>query len=503
MKRFIPDNFSFSESQRALLAHLAVLLIIALPLFGHLDEHPLRVWDEMRNAVSALEMSQGGSPIVTTVEGRPEIWSTKPPLLIWIQAIFLKILGPGELAVRLPSAIAAALLCFAVLRFMKRRTGRWLPGLLAVVVLVSSEGFVGYHAARYGDYDALLTLFVALYAFCFFNFIEDEKPRWLLFSALCLTAAALTKGVAALFILPALLVYALLRKKGRILFFSKAFYAGLALFVLIVGGYYLLRDVQQPGYLQLVMKNELGGRYQTSLETHSGDAWFYFDDLHTRGMPHWFWLLLAAVPAGLLSKKEMPRRLTLFSLLCALSCLLAISFAATKLWWYAVPCYPFLAMLISIFLTDFLTVLKSWEAPAQVWRFNFLPAVVFLLLALPAYTDIYDMAINGHADHGDAYEYNGSLYLKQTLEGKQENKANVLCGDAYPLTWYRMLLAMRGHPLPAVQLDSLKPGMRVMAWQNGIGDYINSRFESDTLTSWRSVQVYLIKARKPEGRAEN
>ena len=501
IKNLAFTNLSFTEKQRALLAHLAVLLIMALPLFGHLNEHPLRVWDEMRNAVSALEMSHGGSPIVTTFEGQPEIWSTKPPLLIWIQALFLKVFGNNELSIRLPSAIAAALVCIALLRFAKRRTGRWLPGILAVVVLISSEGYVGYHAARYGDYDSLLTLFTTLCALFFFDFVEDEKPRWLLLSALCLTAAALTKSAAALFIVPALLSYALLRKKGSLLFRSKELYIGLAGFIVLVGGYYLLRESLQPGFFSHVYENELGGRYQNALETHSGDAWFYLSDLQQRGFAHWLWLLLPAVLAPFFAIRQAGKTLAIFCLLCALSILLIISFAGTKLWWYAVPCYPFLSLLVALFLWQLIVLLQSWKAAALVWNANFLPLVVILLLGIPAYSDIYNYSINGSGDQGDAAEYDSARFLKESLEGLRKNEADFLLGNVYPLSWYREVAKLRGQPLPEVKEDALKAGMKVMVWQNEPRDFIRNHYALREIESWHSVNVYLVEGPKTDSSA--
>ena len=86
---------------------LILLLVIAsIPLFIHLDVLPFRLWDESRLASNAYEMHRNGNLIVTYYEGQPEMWNTKPPLAIWMQLIFIKILGFNELAVNRAAAVA-------------------------------------------------------------------------------------------------------------------------------------------------------------------------------------------------------------------------------------------------------------------------------------------------------------------------------------------------------------------------------------------------------------
>lgn len=83
---------------------LVLIIIVAIPIFGHLDELPIQLWDESRLANNALEMSRSGNLIVTTWAKVPDMWNTKPPFLIWQQALLIKLLGPVDIAIRLPSA---------------------------------------------------------------------------------------------------------------------------------------------------------------------------------------------------------------------------------------------------------------------------------------------------------------------------------------------------------------------------------------------------------------
>jgi len=85
---------------------LVILLCIYLA-FGKLSSWEIRIWDEARNTINALEMSKSGFSLVTTFEGNPDHWNTKPPLLIWIMAMLYKFFGATEITSRLPSVLSA------------------------------------------------------------------------------------------------------------------------------------------------------------------------------------------------------------------------------------------------------------------------------------------------------------------------------------------------------------------------------------------------------------
>ena len=98
-------------SIRPLIGFLLVLLVVSIPIFSHLGEFPMQIWDESRLANNAIEMYETGNPIVVTYNYLPEMWSTKPPLMIWLQVLSLKAFGLNDLAFRLPSAFAAVFTC--------------------------------------------------------------------------------------------------------------------------------------------------------------------------------------------------------------------------------------------------------------------------------------------------------------------------------------------------------------------------------------------------------
>lgn len=492
-------NYSdFFRKHQSWLVWAAAALLMAIPLFGHLDELPLLTWDELRNAQNALEMNRNGNLIVTHVSGHPETWNTKPPLLTWILALTQRTMGYNELAVRLPSAVAAALTGFYILGLAKRHTGRWQPGLLALIVLITAGGYVSNHGTRTGDYDALLTLFVVLAAGCFLDYHRSGRGQALLLCMLALTGAVMTKGVAGLFITPALLGVAIWLRSLRRILRSGWFWAGAAAFLLIVGGYYLRRESLQPGYLQLVWDNELGGRYGTALETHKGDFWQYWRWLREVGLSCWYLLLLPAAFAAVLSREEGWRRLGVMSLACMLSIMLIISSSATKLGWYMLPAYPFMALLCGMFLDQACRVLTEWPWAKTFWRWNFLPAVLLIALAVPAYFGIAQSSMDAADPYTPAGTHDAGVYLKDVVSGRRELGANTVCGDHYPLIWYMDVLKAKGTPVTAADSTVLRPGMDVMLWEDVVKARVKARYRWSQKEQFRSVEIIRIESARSD-----
>ena len=112
-------------------------VLIYFPVFGHLDTLPIRIWDESRQAINAYEMYHNSDYIVTHFEGKPDMWNTKPPFLIWTQVILMKTIGINELAVRLPSAFAAFFTCLALLLFSIKYLKNFWFGFIVIVVLIN------------------------------------------------------------------------------------------------------------------------------------------------------------------------------------------------------------------------------------------------------------------------------------------------------------------------------------------------------------------------------
>lgn len=477
--------------------YLALAFLVAIPVFGHLDTLPIRVWDEARLAVNAYEMLRNGNWIVTHFEGLPDMWNTKPPLLIWIQVLFMKTIGVNELAVRLPSSIAVVLTCVALLIFTRKYLKNTWFGVITVFVLITSQGYLSLHAGRTGDYDALLSLFTTVGGLLFFSFCHTQKPLHLYLFFLFTSLGVLTKSVTGLLFIPAIMAYALISRRFISLIRSRHFYLGLFSSLALVGGYYLLREAYNPGYIQAVTQNELGGRYLEVLEDHHEGYWFYYHNLVNYRLKEWIALLPCGIAIGLLLKDRRYRNLTLFSLLMILEFFLVISGGQTKLEWYDVPMYPFLAILITLFLDFGFRFLANNPWINQTIRWNILPLVFLFLAGIGPYQKILDKTHKPKETGWAVDFYKVSNYLREAIKGQHNLDGQFLLFDGYAAhnRFYMSILAEKGVKVSFKDWTRLEPGDTVFAWQKNVKQYVQAHYNQEIVSRNGLIVTYKILER--------
>lgn len=323
-----------------LIAGALLLLLVGRPI-------PIVIWDEGRIVVSAMEMRHSGFSSIATYDYHPDLWNTKPPLLVWLMSGALALFGPSEWALRFPSLAASIGTLMLVLLFLRRVTGSTAAGLLGATILATSIGFFGEHGARTADYDALLCFLTTSYLLLAFLAVQRRRPAPLLLlgAGAAAGAALLTKDIAGAMPLPGLAIYLIVSGRWRRLLQSPAYAATAILALVPLALFLLVREAQAPGYVAAMLYNDVTSRFGQALDAHAGPPWYYlqttfFDGLFSFGPA----TLLA--PLGLPFARGRRRQALLLALSVALGQLLAVSFSATKLTHYYLAAYPFLAIAI-------------------------------------------------------------------------------------------------------------------------------------------------------------
>jgi 4-amino-4-deoxy-L-arabinose transferase-like glycosyltransferase len=347
---------------------LGLMVLAALFLASDLPLRPIVLWDESRLAVNALEMSQRGFSLITTYGFKPDLWNTKPPLLIWLEAGSLRVFGPSEWSLRLPSFLAALATVGLVMRFSWRLGRSRFVTLAAPCILLLSPGFFGVHAAHSADYEALLCLFTTAYLLELFEVLHRRRPDpgRILICGLLISAACLTKGVAGLIPGVGVALYVLVRGRWPRLF-KRPWYALAGLIVVIlVGGYYVLRETAAPGYLTAVVYEELSGRYLRGMNGHIQPPYYYIQnlfDLFALGPL----LLLLLVAPFLHWKSTRSAAFLTYANFVVVTMLLVYSLSRTKIFWYIVPAYPLLSIALAIVVERLLSMLPHRpQQPVQM-----------------------------------------------------------------------------------------------------------------------------------------
>lgn len=484
---------------------IVIALAVGLPLiFMHLGHLPLRVWDEARLAVNAYEMLHNhGAPcnsfLVTTYEGVPDLWNTKPPLLIWLQVISMRCFGINEVAFRLPSALAVFLTCVLFYAFLRHYLKDFRFGFIHNMILLTATGLFTWHAGKNGDYDAPLMLLSAAYGLTFFIALEKMRvgqsraiARNLYLFYFLLSLAILTKSSAALLFLPALVLYALLTKQFLPLLKNKHTYIGLLIPIILVGGFYIAREMASPGYLRAVWENEFGGRFMTVIEEHGGSFWCYVKNLLLTRFEFWTIPAVMGAVLGLRSRRLRLKRLSLFSVVMVGVYGLIISLAQTKIFWYDLPMYPFLAILASVFVFRIFECLKTYSKKWLSYAF-------LVCLFAPAVVQIYKVGfIPRETTDWEVDTHIKTHYLRELCRhGENIDPARhyVVVKDGYYAQhlFYIYLLQDKGVSIDLLPLDSVRSGDRVLCDKPETAAYLSQTFEATLCHKERVLEVYDLK----------
>ncbi len=480
-------------------------LLCYFPLFLHLGSLSLRLWDESRRGVNALEMAANGHWLVPHFGGAPDMWGTKPPLLVWLQAIFMKIVGYNELAVRLPSALAGAATVFLLVWFAQKVLKRPFAGFFAGLVLLTSDIYIESHGAISGDYDALLALWQTAYLLSFYRYLEDRRPQLLYLTGLFVFLAAFTKGIAGFFFLPALLVYALWRGEMLPLLTSKQTYWTLLAVVGALLGYYFLREAVNPGYLQAVWENELGGRYFEAKEGQAQPFLFYFKSIFKFDLySPWVYVVPLAFLVGFLQSNL--RRITTLLAINFVLFFGVISFAQTKLTWYFMPILPSISLLVGLLIEEVYEGLRTHLHLSRPW----LRRTLFIVLSFTIFTLPYRRIIE------KVYVFEHQGFLKEKMDYRDflrtipEEKELTILHPYYNghVVFYQTLYNHQGYQIKDKMLHTPQPGVlpeipeipptfargeKVILCETEPWNYLSSNYLWEIQREWKGCKLILVK----------
>ncbi len=153
----------------------------------------IQAQDEALYAASSLQMARHGDWMTPRFLGRYGLY--KPPVLYWLSAISIKLVGFRPLAVRVPSMLAGAgtvAIVFAWVRFAMPLAA----AVTAALLVLSNHLF--FILSRIGLTDALLVFEItfAMWIFSRDPKLESARSRWIFGAAT--GAAIMTKAVAGL-----------------------------------------------------------------------------------------------------------------------------------------------------------------------------------------------------------------------------------------------------------------------------------------------------------------
>ena len=338
------------RSQAAVPLLLAFCALLYLPQLGVM---PLWEPDEPRYAEVAREMVASGD--LVTPRCNYVRYFNKPPLLYWMTAGSLALLGTSEFAARLPSTLAAiggVLVCYLLARSMFGG----LAALFAAGVVATSLLYLGL--AVIVRFDAPLTFFVSLALLLFWRGHQEadanRAARFFLPMYAALALAVLMKGpVGPVLVGIIILVYLLWTRNLRLLG-RMHLPLGLLIFAAIAVPWFVLAERANPGMARFFFVGENISRYASAARGHENPVWYFLPVL-LLGMLPWTGLLPAAIAHAIADQRAAePARAngTLLCMIWAAVTLVFFSLSISKLVPYILPAWPAVAALLGSLLAD-------------------------------------------------------------------------------------------------------------------------------------------------------
>ncbi len=452
-----------------LLFLLILISLCFLFFFNGLGDYSVRKWDEARNGINALEMMRSGQLFVTTFNNAPDLWNTKPPFLIWIIAALFKVFGVSELALRIPSALAATLTVGAMYLFAARILQSKLIGFLSGLIILSAFGFSDIHIGRSGDYDALLTFLTFVGSCFYFNYLQKYQQKFLSLSILFFVLAVLTKSIAGIFIVPAIIIFSLIFGDRSKTILSLSFWKIHLIGFGVVISYYLGRELISPGYLIAVWNNEIFGRSLQSNEAgRRSEFLYYWQWLVNFRFQYWTYLVPATFLTVFITKSSVIKKWVIYSFGIVVSYYIIISVSQTKYLWYDAQLYPFASLLIAALLITAMRRIPYalWLIPILVLTF-YLQRFIRTNLAYVARPDL---------EKTDAcYKYG---YWFRDNKNPQSGYVATHHQPEYCMPFY---FYMTQYQIPVKPVDGLIVNDRVLSCDTLIIDQINNRFNTNQL----------------------
>ena len=411
---------------------LIVIVVAALTYLVALVSPPVLMDDvDAAESLQAKTMLVSGDWVTQRLNGVPYL--EKAPLKYWLTAGLYSILGVHDWVSRIPTAVAAILLCWLVVCMGQWADKNSLAGFYGGLVLATSIGL--YLFTRVVIPDVILTLLIACSLWCLARLLEEDEAssrKWALAMYAAAALAFLTKGFIGL-VFPAGIAFVYLAVTGKLsdraVWSRLRLLPGMLLFLLIAAPWHILAILHNPPYFDFSMHvgSGFGGRYR-------GFFWFYFineqvlrflnerwpRDYNT--VPRfWFWafhifwffpwtLYLPALARVNFKPSDRAGRLRILAT-CWIAVIMVFFTFSTTQEYYSMPIYPAFALLLGWAMTTdskwlrvgskfagtvaFVAAVAIIVILAKVWR---LPTPGDIFTALDQHPDLYTLSLGHMAD---------------------------------------------------------------------------------------------------------
>lgn len=304
-------------------------MVIAIAI--HLGGPPLLDADEGRNAEVAREMAETNDYVMPRLNGLPYL--DKPVVYFAAEGALMEVLGPTELAARLP-AYLFTLATAAVLFWFARRIG--VDPYVTAIVFLAMPLTIAF--ARTVIFDSALMFFVVVALVAFHRAVEERNLRWSMVAWAAMGFAMITKGpVTFVLVLFVMIPYAWRRKAIGLLFPI----LGIVLFAAVIAPWVWGVSQVVPEFLRYIVVTETAERMATKALQRTGPPWYFVPYLIGGALP---WSIVALFSWRAFRKRDDA---LLFLLLWLIVPFVFFSVSQSKRPQYILPLMPAVALLVA------------------------------------------------------------------------------------------------------------------------------------------------------------
>ena len=326
---------------------LFIFAFFAFSMLLHLGRDLLFDWDECLYGQYAKEMVQSGHFLTNIWNGYIDL--QKPPLYSWLLQLPL-LFGRNEFTLRILTVFGALGIITSTYLFAKKYFSEFVA-ILSVLILLCAELFVIYSTKM--TTDMLYTLFIFLGVWSWLHSGQKGVSRskiYVLCSGILFGLAIMVKGIGALQFLLALFIALFLNfNKKRLLDFIRV----CAICAAVVIPWHLITYLTYGDrFIKVYIFDNIIKRSRYPIEFHRERIWFYFVLLYRELSPWIFAFFIFPITSffNLLKTKKWGFKkyeMVYTILLLIIIPLASITRVQTRIAWYALPIYPFLAIYLA------------------------------------------------------------------------------------------------------------------------------------------------------------
>jgi 4-amino-4-deoxy-L-arabinose transferase-like glycosyltransferase len=350
------------EDPRKSIALLVIGAALCLFLFN-LGLKPFWDYDEATYANVTRDTLETGQ--ILTLHWNNVVWFEKPPLYFWLSMAAETVLHHPESSYRLTAAIAGVLSVILVMLITYEMRRHVLIACLAGMILLTTGTFVEAGREMRLDVPAIAAILFSVFAFL--RGLRD--PRWLIGVGVGLGIGFMFKSVIGLLSVPFLFWWSVLHWDFGWLKSRYALFSALA-FLAIAAPWHLYETAIYGGeFWKSYFGHHVINRFEGNILNGSVSNIGLINYFLTFAAP-WTTLFLFSGMWLLTQYRRFAEQAIRALLVCALTALSILAIflmSSTKIYYYLLPSYPFVAITLALFAYELFPSLKrarylAWAA---------------------------------------------------------------------------------------------------------------------------------------------